>query len=148
MLTIEQLWENHPAVQDVVYPCSDFDSDYDTSPNFENQCAIRMSVCLERCGIDFSKYHGVKCWFGCKETHILRVEEFVPFLRTVRELGEYKEITAPTSSTFENFNGILVCYNFWNNRNGDHIDVVKDGVMTYGSLEFIDRSERVGYWQF
>ena len=150
MLTIKQLWENHPAVQDVVYPCSDFDSDsdYDATPNFENQCAIRMSVCLERCGIDFNRYRGVQCWYGCNETHALRVEELVPFLKKVEVLGEYKEIVAPHSSMFEDFSGIIVCYNFWNNGNGDHIDVVKDGEMTYGDLEFIARSERVGYWEF
>jgi len=144
MLTIEQLWDKHPSVQNDLYPCPDQKS----NPRFENQCAIRMGVCLERCGVDLSGYKGVKCWFGCKETHILRVEELVPFLKTVKELGPYKEIIDPKSSAFESFSGILVCYNFWNNKNGDHIDVVKDGVMTYGALEYIDRSERVGYWEY
>jgi hypothetical protein len=146
MLTIEHLWKNHPAVYDVIYPCSEIDSGYET-PNFENQCAIRMSVCLERAGIDFSGYNGVKCWFKCEDTHTLRVEELVPFLRTQKELGVYKEIVAPKSSQFSEFNGIIVCYNFWNNKNGDHIDLVWGGEMTYGDLEYVDRSERVGYWE-
>ena len=143
MLDIDMLWDRHPANNGSINPCSS-----DDEPHFENQCAIRLSVCLQECGVDFEGYDGVRCWHGCDQVHALRVEELVIYMRKHLEvvLGEYQEFPRPRSSMFEDASGIIVCFNFWNNGNGDHIDILRDGEMTYGDLEYVDRSERVGFW--
>lgn len=36
----------------------------DGTPNFENQCAIRMGLALDRANFSLSKYRGARCWFA------------------------------------------------------------------------------------
>ncbi|WP_053042767.1 T6SS effector amidase Tae4 family protein [Thalassomonas actiniarum] len=69
----QKLWDNHPTILGQDNPCST-----DGSPNFSNQCAIKLGVALARCGVVTSSFPGAThCWHGHNksEGHIIRAEE-------------------------------------------------------------------------
>jgi hypothetical protein len=53
MVTFDQLWKNHPTNLGEQYPCRTLGIG-----NFDNQCAIRMGVCLKRCGVTAAEIRG------------------------------------------------------------------------------------------
>ncbi|HKJ61231.1 MAG TPA: hypothetical protein VKA94_04460, partial [Hyphomicrobiales bacterium] len=53
MVTFNQLWANHPTNTGEQHPCSTLGIS-----NFENQCSIRMGVCLRRSGVPASSIRG------------------------------------------------------------------------------------------
>lgn len=59
MVAFKTLWNNHPSNEEPPNnaPCST-----SGTPNFENQCAIRLGVTLARSGISLSGYTGAFCW--------------------------------------------------------------------------------------
>lgn len=67
MVRFENLWKNHPGKG--VFPCN--------KAVHQNQCAIRMSVTLDKSGVDISSFSGVKCWEKHEDgfRHILRAQE-------------------------------------------------------------------------
>lgn len=48
----------------------------------QNQCAIRMSITLDKSGVDISSYSGVKCWEIHEDgfRHILRAQELADWI--------------------------------------------------------------------
>jgi len=54
MLAFDKLWKNHPTITGDDNLCKTNDK-----PNFTDQCAIRMGVCLARCSVDTSRILGV-----------------------------------------------------------------------------------------
>jgi len=64
MLIFDKLWKNHPTITGDDNPCQT-----NGRPNFTHQCAIRMGVCLARCGVDTSRLPGVThCWYGHRKS--------------------------------------------------------------------------------
>jgi len=146
------LWDNHPAnrVADDEYPCVG----YNGQPNYENQCAIKMGVCLERCNFDMSKFEGVKCWHHPRsDNHILRVEELRLFFAkvlpnkslTIKRKRPNKDISV---EDFEGKSGIVIFCDFWGDNNqGDHVDLFNGEELADGDLDYFERSERVYLWE-
>jgi len=54
MLAFDKLWKNHPTITGDDNLCKT-----NGKPNFTDQCAIRMGVCLARCSVDTSRILGV-----------------------------------------------------------------------------------------
>ena len=77
------LWVNHPAIKGIINPCTT-----KGKINFENQCAIRMGVCLDNSGINIKSFNGAKCYPGHehKQSHILRAEELATWLEKQKHL--------------------------------------------------------------
>ena len=68
MVGFSNLWQNYPHASS---PCST-----NGSPNFTNQCAIRMGVCLEAASVKTGKFNVARCWYHPREAgHILRAED-------------------------------------------------------------------------
>lgn len=147
IINFKDLWRFHPSNNDDDYPCY---NEVTMIENFENQCAIRMGVALERSGFDFSSYHGVKCWFGCNEIHVLRVEELALFLEA--RLGKPKSFHHINCDDFcratDNASGIVVFLDFWGKGNqGDHVDLWNGECMTCGDPDYFERSRKVLFWE-
>jgi len=158
-LGFARLWNNHPNISDQeMQPCRREDG----VPNFANQCAIRMGVCLARSDL-FEGYDGVQCWFGHEgEGHALRARELATWLRNnATRFGRAEIASEVTWQEYVNRTGIIFCENFWGENNqGDHIDLW-DGTgefmgsgafswegpaMASGGLDYLERSEKVWFW--
>ena len=146
-ISFSELRNNHPSNNGDDYPCYNKQTHIE---NFDNQCAIRMSVALERSGFKFGSYHGVKCWFGCEETHVLRVEELALFLEA--RLGKPKSFH---HIDFEGFkkatkgaSGIIAFYDFWGpGMQSDHIDLFDNYELKNGFDDYFERSRKVLFWE-
>ncbi len=155
-----RLWQNHPNISHYeMQPCRREDG----VPNFANQCAIRMGVCLARSAL-LEGYDGVQCWFGGHKGagHTLRARELATWLRNhASRFGKAEISSHVTWQDYVNRTGIIFCENFWGENNqGDHIDLW-DGTgefmgsgafswegpaMASGGLDYIERSEKVWFW--
>lgn len=143
----QTLWDTHPGNQipPVAQPCRD-----DTgTPNFENQCAIRMSLCLLDGGVDMSTFRGVTCWHGHGRRHVLRAQELANYVRVRSDLFGSAEIDkSPRLSTYAGRKGVALFMNFWGTGNqGDHIDVWNGTAMGQGDSEYFGQSQQVWFWQ-
>ena len=153
MSKFDDLWNNHPTNQSppLVEPCTT-----DGSPNFTNQCCIRMGVALTKSGIKISRYPGVFCWHGHGKKHPLRVEEMKLWLNSDRAkfVGKAKisrSSPAVPQKTFIDYlgkRGIVAFINFWGEGNqGDHIDLWNGESVAHGSRDYFERSEQIWYWK-
>lgn len=146
--TFSDLWDNHPSTQTPPErsPCRDAAG----NPNFENQCAIRLSVAFIAAGISLATFRGAFCWHGHGRTHILRVEELGSWMHSQpRTFGRRERVrgTAATATRFAGRTGIIMCRNFWGRGNqGDHIDLWDGATMAQGAPDYIDRSQDVWFW--
>lgn len=154
-----RLWQSHPNIShQEMQPCRRPDG----VPNFANQCAIRMGVCLAKNDL-FDGYDGVECWFGHNgEGHALRAREVALWLRNnAARFGRAEVHRNAKWQDFVDRTGIVYCENFWGENNqGDHIDLW-DGTgefmgsgsfswegpaMASGGLDYFERAEEVWFW--
>ena len=152
MVDFATLWLNHPAnlSPPIIEPCLDPHG----KAVFENQCSIRMSVCLVKSGISLSSFKGAFCWFHHGKEHILRAEEQASWLNTPdadfvpsADIIKRSEVGGIHSSQFFARKGILLFRNFWGEHNqGDHIDLWNGTRMTHGTDDYFERSEEVWFW--
>lgn len=140
----DTLWQNHPTTRGNRNPCQT-----GGTPNFENQCAIRMGLTLSRSGISLASFDGAFCWHGHGRDHVLRVEELIAWLqRQNTTLGTPTTHRAVTDANFANQVGLAAFINFWGTGNqGDHIDLWDGTIVRQGDPGYFGRSERVVFWQ-
>ena len=130
MSKFETLWKNHPTITDDDTPCST-----NGTPNFKDQCAIRMGVCLARSGVVTRNIQGAEhCWHHDKsEGHIIRADELARGLSRSLIAGvQKKQVVKPKAfkDTLSGKTGIIFFQDYWRrknetyaNRSGDHIDL-------------------------
>ena len=132
-ITFGCLWQHHPYPQN---PCS---------PNFRNQCAIRMGVALKACGERVETYPAVKCWFDHGKKHILRAQELANVLKS--RLWEPEIYTRDMESSITGRTGIVFIQNFYGPGNtGDHIDVWDGRQMKGGSTAYFRDAQAIWFW--
>lgn len=139
MVKFDNLWKNHPGKGS--HPCN--------VALFPNQCAIRMSECLNKSKVDLLSFAGVRCWekHEDKFRHILRAQELADWIHLHpevfgnRDRYERKKNPKMNHQAFKNRKGIVFIQDGW--LNGvDHIDLwnglemrgVLDGGQSYLSL--------------
>ncbi len=138
-----KLWKNHPAIKGIINPCSN-----NGKPNFDNQCAIRMSVAIVDSGINLDTFGGEFCWYQHGRRHILRAQQLADWLANqVIIFGNATKHRGVTSKNFADKLGIVFFRNFWGTGNqGDHIDIWNGKNIAGGSLDYFSRSEEVWFW--
>jgi len=132
----EQLWNNHPTVAGVSEPCST-----GGKPNYHDQCAIRMGVCLTKSGFDLAQIKAPSKLAFCafhdrKEGHTLRAEQLARGLIHFPDLYQAgvapKEDITPKGfrDAIKDRTGIIFFADYWEragesfqSRSGDHIDL-------------------------
>lgn len=146
LVSFNSLWSRHPSNLGNDAPCST-----NGKSNFDNQCAIRMGVCLFSAGISLSSFRGDRCYPGHKhnQSHILRVLDLVEWFKIMPQtFGKAIEDKNPTSAKYKGRQGIVYFENFWGNNNqGDHIDLWDGSLVAKGDASFFDRSERILFWE-
>lgn len=124
-MKFEKLWKNHPTIDAPMFsddaPCT-----VNGKRAFNNQCAIRMGVSLQKSGVKLDTFKGAKCWHGHKPAHILRAEELTNWLKgpfsPFKQRFEFKGVNG-----FQDINGkkgIIFFKDYYGPGNqGDHIDL-------------------------
>ena len=149
----QTLWRNHPRNQSPRQeaPCRDASG----SRAFENQCAIRMSVCLTRSGVKLPAFRGARCWHGHGDRHILRAEQMATWLRDSRIFGDPHVARAGSgvalaASSYASRTGIIFFRNFWGPGNqGDHIDLWRFSRMSGNEFRasYFQQSQEIWFWR-
>jgi len=141
ILLFGQLWANHPK--------KDFPCDEETFPN---QCAIRMSVALDKSGINtntFDKmYPNRRCYPGFKHSprHILAAQELANWIKSETKLFGNVEITKNANrKDFVGRKGIVFIKDGWGAT--DHIDVWNGAFMQGGEGGYLSRGKEVWFWE-
>jgi hypothetical protein len=136
-ITAKTLWDNHP------YP--DFPCDRTL---FENQCAIRMGVALERSGASMASFVGARCWARPSHApkHILRAQELADWLlKQTTLVGRVQKHKKVTSADFWGTPGIVFIRDGWGAT--DHIDVWDGEALKGGSPDYFLRGKEVWFWE-
>ena len=119
------------------------------APAYPNQCAIRMGVCLQDAGVNLNFMRGVRCWHGHGRKHVLRAEELANWLKT--QTAQFGTVEIKKRVTYKDYagkKGIVLFRNFWGSGNqGDHIDLWNGSKMTYGELDYFQKSEEIWFWE-
>ncbi|WP_338849930.1 type VI secretion system amidase effector protein Tae4 [Massilia sp. W12] len=149
----DQLWRNHPSLQATpdTSPCKNKDG----AANFENQCAIRMGVCLSNAGISLASFRGACCWHNHGRKHFLRAEEMMLWLnRKGSPFGAAniskrdKNGLQKSATDYAGKRGIVVFRNFWGSNNqGDHIDLWDGANMAQGNNSYFNKSQEIWFWE-
>ncbi|WP_133510495.1 type VI secretion system amidase effector protein Tae4 [Candidatus Thiosymbion oneisti] len=143
MLSFRKLWDNHPYIKDAGKPPCTNDKG---KPHFNNQCAIRMGIALERVGMNLNSFRGVRCWHGHKN-HILRAEELAKWLRTQKkDVGTANVTKKAKYIQFLGKKGIIFFKDGWP-RGGDHIDVWNGVKLAGGLNSYFTLAKEVWFWK-
>lgn len=165
MLRFSALWNNHPTNLGNQMPCRT-----NGAPNYSNQCAIRLGVCLKNAGVQRSDLRSPVCCsqHAQEEMHFLRAQELANALRGARieGLGPVTVFTGDQARDFPNAiggrKGIIYFKDYWfrvedllsGRPTGDHIDVwngwrtsAKILLPWFGWLGGYDRSGEVWFWE-
>lgn len=145
-VSFDTLWIWHPANLGIINPCTT-----DGKVNFDDQCAIRMGVCLSSAGVSLDSFSGAKCYPGHKHNriHILRAQELADWIKVNPALFGQAEIKRNVkASDYKSRKGIIFLMNFWGRGNqGDHIDLWNGEKMTRGAPEYFSASQKVWFWE-
>jgi hypothetical protein len=92
MVKFETLWKNFPDKEIIKAQCTN--KQKDSNKPFEDYCAIMLSDCFIKSGIDLSLLSAKRCWSHLGKKHILLAEEFAKALNANRpaELLAMKKI--------------------------------------------------------
>jgi len=124
-LTFKDLWDNYPHNEPCINPRTG-------KKAYDDQCAVRLGVALEKSGVDFTRFHGARCEFGPRGNGMaLRAEELAVWLRTRPFLGCPTPLVVPGKQFQQQFKGrtgIMFFKDYWLRAGekfptGDHIDL-------------------------
>ncbi len=138
MLKFKEMWESYPIVGERSAPCKT-----NGKRNFDDQCAIRLGVCLASCGVDTTKLVPKirHCWqHNSKLGHVLAAEDLANGLAKYKIDG-ISALKKIDSSKFQTVlagkTGIIFFKDFWAktgedvaHRSGDHIDLWNNNRLT------------------
>ncbi len=166
MVTFNQLWANHPTNTGEQHPCSTLGIS-----NFENQCSIRMGVCLRRSGVPASAIRGaLTCnqakltGHGHDDMHFIRARELAQALRSasIPGVGPVYSLNNPGdfANELDGRKGLIFFNGYWwrstdtSKPTGDHIDVwngwrtsAKMLFPWFGWLGGYNKSSNIWFWE-
>jgi hypothetical protein len=168
MLRFSTLWINHPTVNGNQLPCRT-----NGISNFENQCAIRMGICLKKSGVLPSQLRGAitcnqagRTGHTGEDMHYIRANEVANALASasVPGLGPMFKLSNPKDFANEigGKTGIIYFQDYWyrttdlltGRPTGDHIDLWNGWRTTakillpwFSWLGGYDRSGQIWFWE-
>lgn len=167
MSKFKMLWNNYPDKKLLSAKC--FNKQKDSSKPFSDYCAIMLSECLIKSGINISSYKGNRCWSHPGSKHILLAEDLAKGLKASPPPGFGKMIQV-NPKTFQkelaDKAGVIFFKDYWprgnepeQTRSGDHIDLWdKDKITSssmffrsvyefFGALSDLNRSKQIWFWE-
>lgn len=167
MVSFSTLWKNYPDKVNIKSRCTN--KQKDSNKPFDDYCAIMLSECFIRSGVDISIIKGNRCWSHQGKKHILRAEDLANGLKTHRppSFGVLDKIhPASFQSKLSDKTGVIFFKDYWqrgketfDRRSGDHIDlwnkdeITSSGMIVRSILEFfgrvsdLNKSREIWFWE-
>jgi len=167
MANFSTLWKNFPEKAKIEIEC--YNKQPTGSAPFDNYCAILLSECFIKSGIDLSQLSGDRCWSHQGKRHIIRAEEMANALKRHVPSGFMQPIKVEPGSFQSVLNGktgVIYFKDYWQRgkekfeqRSGDHIDlwdkdrITSSSMFTRSILEFfgrvsdLNKSREVLFWE-
>jgi hypothetical protein len=168
MPNFKTLWDNYPDPADIKARCQNKQSGGSTP--FENYCAILMSECLTKSGVDLGKCPPkYKCWSHAGPRHVILAENLAEWLSKSQPEGFSKPIKVnPVNfqKALSGKTGVVFFKDYWKRpgesdegRSGDHIDLWNKSRITEGSMAYravieffgfvsqLSKSREVWFWE-
>jgi hypothetical protein len=167
MTSFETLWRNFPSREAIQATCTN--KQKDSNKPFSDYCAILLSDCLMKSGIDISSYKAKKCWSHSGKKHILLAEELANALAKAPPAGfsSMKKIQPGSfQSELSGKTGIIFFKDYWQrgkesfeSRSGDHIDLWSKNKITgggmfmrsvyelFGVVSDLNKSKEIWFWE-
>lgn len=167
MPSFSDIWKSYPETDSIKARCTNKQTNGNQA--FTDYCAIKLSECLSRSGVDISAYKGNRCWSHTGKKHILLAEDLATGLKKFTPLGfgQPKMISPVTfQKDLDAKTGIIFFKDYWQrgkesdeNRSGDHIDlwnknkITSSSMLVRGVLEFfgrvsdLNKSKEIWFWE-
>lgn len=167
MITFESLWKNFPVKDEVKKQCTN--KQKDSNSPFSDYCAILLSDCFIKSGIDIGNLSATRCWSHSGEKHILLAEQFAKALESNTPLGlaKMKKVTPESfQGELSDKTGVIFFKDYWKrgsesfeSRSGDHIDLWNKDQITgsgmlmrsiyefFGAVSDLNESKEVWFWE-
>lgn len=166
-MKFDDLWNNFPDKENIKKLCTN--KQKDSNKPFSDYCAIMLSECFIRSGIDLSLLNAKRCWSHSGKKHILLAEEFAYSLKTRPPAG-ISAMTKVQPGSFQNSlkgkTGVIFFKDYWQrgsesfaNRSGDHIDLWNKSEITgsgmfmrsvyefFGVVSDLNKSKEIWFWE-
>lgn len=168
MPSFNTLWDNFPDKDKVKTVCTN--KQKDSNKAFDNYCAILLSECFIKSGIDTNSFSGTKCWSHKQgKKHILKAADLATAIDSHLTSGFSKRekiMPASFQSILKDRTGVIYFKDYWqrgkesfDNRSGDHIDlwnkdeITGQGMFLRSIYEFfnavsdLNKSKEIWFWE-
>ena len=153
MKNFKTLWDNFPSQKVLSEKC--FNQQKSGGRPFENYCAIMMSECFIRSGINIANYKGNKCWSHTGPKHLLLAEDLAENLR-LSPPSHFGRMIKVNPNIFQkelkDKTGVIFFKDYWRrggesdeSRSGDHIDLWNKNETTGGGILYRSVTEFFGF---
>lgn len=166
-MTFKTLWKNYPEKDAISKTCTN--KQKDSNKPFSDYCAIMLSECLIKSGIDISSISGNRCWSHEGKKHILLAEDLAKGLHLHKPYS-FKSRQKVTPANFQDElkgkTGVIFFKDYWQrgsesaaNRSGDHIDLWNKNSITsssmlyrsvielFGIVSDLNKSKEIWFWE-
>ena len=167
MINFQSLWANFPDKDMIKKICTN--KQKDSNKPFDNYCAILLSDCFIKSGIDTSALSATKCWSHSGKKHILKAEEMANSLVRASIPG-FAKMRKVTPSKFQDElkgkTGVIFFKDYWQrgnesfeSRSGDHIDLWNKNEISgqgmfmrsvyefFGVVSDLNKSREIWFWE-
>jgi len=167
VVNFDTLWENFPEKEIIKSQCTN--KQKDSNKPFSDYCAISLSECFIRSGIDISLFKGNKCWSHQGKKHILLAEDFANGMKknTPQNFSSLEKIQPESfQDALSKKTGVIFFKDYWQrgkenfkNRSGDHIDLWNKDEITssgmfmrsisefFGAVSDFNKSKEIWFWE-
>ena len=128
MIKFSKLWDNFPDKESVKNVCTNKQTN--SNKPFDNYCAILLSECFIKSGIDINVFSGAKCWSHSGKKHILKAEDMANTLLSRQPQGFGPRVKVNPGSfqeVLKGKTGVIFFKDYWQRdkekfeeRSGDH----------------------------
>jgi len=167
MIKFEKLWSNFPQKETIKKACTNKQKNGDKP--FTDYCAIMLSDCFIKSGIDISQFKAKRCWSHVGKKHILLAEELANAIEANTPSG-FKPMKKILPGSFQSLlagkTGVIFFKDYWQrgsesfkSRSGDHIDLWNKDEITgsgmfmrsisefFGVVSDLNKCKEIWFWE-
>ncbi|MCP3675224.1 MAG: hypothetical protein GY829_12235 [Gammaproteobacteria bacterium] len=166
-MSFKDLWKNFPDKDKIKKICTNKQTG--SNQPFSNYCAIMLSDCFIKSGMDTNTFMAKKCWSHSGKKHILLAEELAHALNKNLPPGfsQMKKVAPGSFQTeIKGKTGVIFFKDYWQRgkerfeaRSGDHIDLWNKDEITgqgmfmrsiyefFGVISDLNKCKEIWFWE-